>query len=316
MSRGRYRSLQKRPDGIVSICLTKPLEAALLPLIVRLPFPPEAWTWLSFAAKVAAAGWILAGGAWWAVPLWLAAALVLDGFDGDVARFRGKGSFRGACLDAALDAVGSGLVVAAFASLLPRPLGVALVFLEVLDRTAHVWADVTGKMLADAVRPFGFQSALLKRGVLPWFHMDLLYFLLGVGPLVASFEATAGLVVALYAASLVTFLAPRLSACRSAEDGPLARRGFVRKIAARTAFFAVLYAAGAFLLRRLGLPEETPLFLALADHFLFTFAATPLTKAAHLAPLEGEARRAYFEDLRRRNLAFLGYRHPAFRGDR
>lgn len=295
-----YRKLLKKPDGPFSRLITKPIELICLPLVVRLPIHPNVWTILSFGMKLFAAWWIVSEKPWGYVSLWLALALILDGFDGDVARWRKQKSYFGACLDTYTDIVGGAAILTAFlyraAPTLPYAAlsCLAAVTGEILYQTFWVWISITGVILKDHVRLAAWDRTLREKGYLCLYFIDSYYFILAIGPLVTNLQTTFFIQQAACWGSFLYLISIHHRACRYAPDGYRAWDGLKRLLIHRIAgiFLSLL----TFFL----LP-----FMVWLEYLLFYIPAVRLMKLSSKMPEDPAAREAFLADLKRKDWEFL-----------
>jgi phosphatidylglycerophosphate synthase len=113
----------KATDRFVLRWIKRYLSAPLTRLLVRVPGVGPAMVTVTAAALGTAAGVALALGYAWQAGIVAAAAQILDGVDGQLARLKGRESRRGAFLDSALDRVADGaLMLGTLIYLLRAPL--------------------------------------------------------------------------------------------------------------------------------------------------------------------------------------------------
>lgn len=315
----QYRDLQRSPDGPFSLVFTKPVELILLPLIVRLPVHPNLWTLLSFATKLWG-GWKIYRGQFdlW-LPFILALSLILDGFDGDVARWRGEGSYLGAYLDRGLDRLANCLIVSAFCLRLfidlSSPDGLILAFLvisgEMLHDVLRTWISLTGGLLEDRDPLPRWDKWLRNHGILPFYAQDTLYFLLGIAPLIMSTWVTGVLLAAvLWSSFLYLEIIHRSEALQSGSEGINLWRQFVRWGITRIFFLSLLIVGGYGLIATTGIGPAIPFTLIWLDFLVFYGWANLLMSESARMPEEPDQREQFIQQLRMRDRQFLFQWYP------
>jgi 1L-myo-inositol 1-phosphate cytidylyltransferase / CDP-L-myo-inositol myo-inositolphosphotransferase len=124
LERAMWRRYGPKPtDGVIARVVNRRISGPMTRQLLRTGITPDLATVLAFAATLAAAGLIAAGGPWTMAAGGLGVLLgsALDGVDGELARVSGRATRRGATLDTLLDryadlAVVLGLVLAAGAT--------------------------------------------------------------------------------------------------------------------------------------------------------------------------------------------------------
>jgi phosphatidylglycerophosphate synthase len=311
----QYRELQRSPDGLFSKLLVKPLELILLPVVVRLPFSPHLWTVLSFAVKILAGVWLLQGLDCRFVPLWLLLALILDGFDGDVARWQDSSSFTGAYLDRGLDRIANCFIISGFLivasdgtnSLLYLLLAFLVMGGEILHETLRVWISLTGGLLAGRNPLPGWDRWLRERGFLLFYAQDTLYFIIGVLPFFLSFFQTMILLTAIIWASFLYLLINHYMAAKNhSRQGVKCSRALLRVLLTRLSILSLLFGGGFFLqIKIIRIPEYFYLFFSWTEFLIFYLAANHLMSLSSLIPEEEEKKEKFIKELQEKDLKFL-----------
>ncbi|RMH54450.1 MAG: CDP-alcohol phosphatidyltransferase family protein [Candidatus Hydrogenedentota bacterium] len=306
----KYRSLQKLPDGFISRHVTKPIECLLLPFVLRLPVEPNFWTAVSLGLKILSAVWLLTARSAVILPLLLGMSLIADGFDGDVARYRRRGTFLGAFFDPVADALGTGAIAVAFGIRLARECGggpfAALIIpaFEVLFQTVVILNDLTGVFLRRFRRPPVWWQRLLKQGYLPYYHMDFFYLMVTLAPAIGF--STAGSVILLAQMISIVFLGRQYwTASRLSPEGEVCRTGFLRKILVRIAMMGLFWGGGRWVLVALGRDPAGAVVFILPEYIFFFSVATWISKQALGKPRHPDEAKLLEERLRRLDEDFL-----------
>jgi len=148
---GAAMNMGKRTDGPISRHLNRRLSLPISRAIVRrgLPISPNLMSLVSFSTGIVA-GLLFA----LRLPLWggLSAQLssVLDGCDGEIARFSGRESQRGAILDAILDRLADGVLI------------LGMVIFASADGGARLWAIVCGFLALIGSYGISYSSAIAR----------------------------------------------------------------------------------------------------------------------------------------------------------
>ncbi len=310
----KYRKLQRSPDGPFSQVFIKPVELLLLPVVVRLPVSPHVWTGLSFLTKIAAGLWICSGFSYLYVPLWLAGALVLDGFDGDVARWRGQSSFLGAYLDRGLDRVANCFILACFLLRLmvrnsnPSTFYLGAFFLvtgEILHETLRVWISLTGGLLEKNKTLPAADRWLRNHGILPFYAQDSLYFLLGLGPFILPGIKLISLLGVLIWLSFFYLLKVHWPTGKDKLTTEC-RSGLLRLLINRFAFFLLLAGGGIYLQEASGyFPAGFWLFSGWAEFIGFYLGANYLMSLSARLPDSDPERNKFINKMQKKDRNFL-----------
>lgn len=144
-------NMGKRTDGPISRHLNRRLSLPISQAIVRrgLPISPNLMSLISFSMGIVAALLFALR-----LPLWggLSAQLssVLDGCDGEIARFTGRESQRGAILDAILDRLADGVLI------------LGMVIFANADGAGRLWAIVFGFLALIGSYGISYSSAIAR----------------------------------------------------------------------------------------------------------------------------------------------------------
>lgn len=301
MTLNRYRSVLRTPSGPVHAVLIRPLELLLLPMVADIPFTATLWSLAALAARLYAAWWIATSREWLFVPILLAASVLCDALNGDVARWQKKRSPGLAWMDAVLDQAGNLMIMAATLHRTARELAMTqfvifsaiVLTTELIYQTLRVWLGLTATMLRGHVRLPRRDYWFQERGLLLRYTQDVFYLLISVLPLYVSFTLTLLINVAVTLVSYSYVAAVYWEGTWRASNGRICRESLVRKTMVRVVFLMVFLALGEMLKKMFGLVANFELYFAWTEFLFYFLCAHALISRQVRTPHDPERAREY-----------------------
>ncbi len=312
----KYLKLFRVPLTPVYRLVVQPLAFLFLPLVVRLPQPPDFWTFCCLLAKLAAGGVLIYGGSvWWFVGL-LLAGMVFDSFVGAVARWREKSSYRGAYLDRAVDRLGASWILSCFLIYLFKtsgfqvvPMLLVIILLDIWHDTLRTWVALTGGLLGEEVQLPSWDRWLRSKGLLPIYGHDTLFACLAVGVLFGAGRTAAAVVLVLVFASF--FYQIYLHSQKAASSfGGLLWKHMWRWILNRTVGVAVSFLLGLFIAELAGISWLIAGLTVWAEFIIFYLKANQLLSLSAEIPGDEAERSKYIDEMKNKDMEFLGRMWP------